>query len=131
MIGLGMAGIALGTLLLICLRGDRRLTSFWWPTLLVALPLLPLFANSFGWIFTEAGRQPWVVFTLLKTSAGVSPTVSPGMVATSMLTFTALYGVLAVVEVKLLLKYLRLGLPDVSPPDKTDSDEDAPLVFSY
>jgi cytochrome d ubiquinol oxidase subunit I len=131
MIGLGMAGIALGTLLLICLRGDRRLTSFWWPTLLVALPLLPLFANSFGWIFTEAGRQPWVVFTLLKTSAGVSPTVAPGMVATSVLTFTALYGVLAVVEVKLLLKYLRLGLPDVAPPETSDADEDAPLVFSY
>ncbi|GAA3718636.1 cytochrome ubiquinol oxidase subunit I [Microlunatus aurantiacus] len=131
MIGLGMAGIAVGTLLLICLRGDRRLTSFWWPTLLIALPLLPLFANSFGWIFTETGRQPWVVFTLLQTSAGVSPTVSPAMILTSMITFTALYGVLAVVEVKLLLKYLRLGLPDVSPPDKTDSDEDAPLVFSY
>ena len=63
MIGLGMAGIAVGALLLICLRGERRLTSFWWPTLLIALPLLPLFANSFGWIFTEMGRQPWVVFT--------------------------------------------------------------------
>ena len=40
------------------------------------------------------------------------------MVLTSMITFTALYGVLAVIEVKLLLKYLRLGLPDVSPPDR-------------
>jgi cytochrome d ubiquinol oxidase subunit I len=132
MIGLGMAGIGLGVLLLICVRGERRLTSFWWPTVLVALPLLPLFANSFGWIFTETGRQPWVVFTLLKTASGVSPTVTPGTVLASMITFTALYGALAVIEVKLMLTYLRLGLPDVSPPTETsDSDEDAPLVFSY
>ena len=132
MIGLGMAGIGLGVLLLICVRGERRLTSFWWPTVLVALPLLPLFANSFGWIFTETGRQPWVVFTLLKTASGVSPTVTPGTVLASMITFTALYGALAVIEVKLMLTYLRLGLPDVSPPAETsDSDEDAPLVFSY
>ena len=97
----------------------------------VALPLLPLFANSFGWIFTETGRQPWVVFGLLKTAAGVSPTVGVGSVLTSLLVFTALYGVLAVVEVKLMLKYLRLGLPDVSTPEQTDDDSDAPLVFSY
>lgn len=131
MIGLGMAGMALGALLLLCIRGERRLTSFWWPTAVVSLPLLPLFANSFGWIFTEAGRQPWVVFSLLKTSAGVSPTVSVAMIATSLITFTALYGALAVIEVKLLLKYLRLGLPDVSPPEKSATDDEAPLVFSY
>ena len=131
MIGLGMAAMAIGALLLLCVRGERRLTSFWWPTVLVALPLLPLFANSFGWIFTETGRQPWVVFGLLKTAAGVSPTVGAGSVLTSLLVFTALYGVLAVVEVKLMLKYLRLGLPDVSTPEQTDDDSDAPLVFSY
>ena len=131
MIGLGMAGAALGALLLICLRGDRRLTSFWWPSAMVALPLLPLFANSFGWIFTEAGRQPWVVFSLLKTANGVSPTVGAGTVLTSLIVFTALYGILAVIEVKLMLRYLRQGLPEVAPPDKTSEDEDAPLVFSY
>ena len=38
----------------------------------IVLPLLPLVANSFGWIFTEMGRQPWVVFGQMKTAAGVS-----------------------------------------------------------
>ena len=131
MIGLGLAGAGLGALLLICIRGERRLTSFWWPSVMVALPLLPLFANSFGWIFTETGRQPWVVFSLLKTADGVSPTVGAGQVLTSLLVFTALYGALAVIEVKLMLKYLRLGLPDVSPPEKASDDDEAPLVFSY
>ena len=36
----------------------------------IALPLLPLLANSFGWIFTEMGRQPWIVFGLMPTAAG-------------------------------------------------------------
>ena len=40
----------------------------------VIVPLLPLSRNSFGWIFTEMGRQPWIVFGLMKTAAGVSPT---------------------------------------------------------
>ena len=38
----------------------------------LALPLLPLLANSFGWIFTELGRQPWAVFGLMTTEHGVS-----------------------------------------------------------
>ena len=39
----------------------------------ILLPFLPLAANSFGWIFTEMGRQPWVVFGLMTTPIGVSP----------------------------------------------------------
>ena len=39
----------------------------------LALPFLPLFANSFGWIFTEMGRQPWAVFGLMTTARGVVP----------------------------------------------------------
>jgi cytochrome d ubiquinol oxidase subunit I len=37
----------------------------------------PVFANSFGWIFTEAGRQPWIVNGMMTTSTGVSPTSAP------------------------------------------------------
>ena len=47
----------------------------------ILLPLLPLAANSFGWIFTEMGRQPWVVFGLMTTANGVSPGVGAGEVA--------------------------------------------------
>ena len=48
----------------------------WWHWAVIAAPLLPIFGNSFGWIFTEAGRQPWLVFGLMTTSTGVSPSVS-------------------------------------------------------
>lgn len=96
----------------------------------VVLPLLPLAANSFGWIFTEMGRQPWVVFGLMRTEAGVSPGVSAGEVLTSLIGFTSLYAVLAVIEIRLLLTYIGRGLPSADPPVRSD-DADAPLSFAY
>lgn len=69
----------------------------------------PLIANSWGWIFTEMGRQPWVVYGVLRTRDAVSPNVSQGEVLTSMIGFTLLYAVLAVIEVKLLVKYVKAG----------------------
>ncbi|MER6627879.1 cytochrome ubiquinol oxidase subunit I [Streptomyces sp. NPDC000987] len=99
----------------------------------------PLLANSWGWIFTEMGRQPWAVFGVLQTSSAVSPGVSQGEVLTSMIVFTVLYAVLAVVEVKLLAKYVKAGPPelteaDLNPPTKIGGDTrdaDKPMAFSY
>jgi len=130
MIALGAAGAALGALLLWSIRGGRGLRHRLWRPLLIALPLLPLFSNSIGWIFTENGRQPWLVFGLLPTASGVSPGTTVAEVLTSMTTFTVLYGVLAVIEVRLLLKYIRAGLPDTTP-HTVDEGEDAPLEFAY
>ncbi|GAA1639756.1 cytochrome ubiquinol oxidase subunit I [Saccharothrix algeriensis] len=98
---------------------------------MIALPLLPLAANSFGWIFTEMGRQPWIVFSQMKTAVAASPAVSSGDVITSLIVYTLLYGALAVVEVGLLLHFARAGLPDVSSPAPTEPDEDRPLAFAY
>ncbi|NUT32986.1 MAG: cytochrome ubiquinol oxidase subunit I, partial [Hamadaea sp.] len=115
-------------------RGDRtpgRRWSRWLRWSAPILPLLPLAANSFGWIFTEMGRQPWVVFGQMKTAAGVSPTVSSSEVMTSLAVFTLVYGILAVVEVGLLLKYARAGVPDVTPPPERPEAHDKPLAFAY
>ncbi|KHL15768.1 cytochrome d ubiquinol oxidase subunit I [Mumia flava] len=114
-------------------RGRLPSTGARWPVWVAVLAtLLPLAANSFGWIFTEMGRQPWVVFGLMQTADGVSPNVGPGTVLTSLIVFTLLYGVLAVIEVKLLLSAVRKGLPDVDPDRETGpQDDDAPLAFAY
>ncbi|MGD7789444.1 cytochrome ubiquinol oxidase subunit I [Propionibacteriaceae bacterium Y1700] len=130
MMGMGFAAMAVGLLSLWLTRRNRIPTQSWVRLMFVVLPFLPLFANSFGWIFTEMGRQPWVVFGLLGTASGVSPGTTVGEVATSLITFTVIYGVLAVVEVKLLLTYIAKGLPDVTPVEQTD-DEDTPLSFAY
>ncbi|WP_354641648.1 cytochrome ubiquinol oxidase subunit I [Kitasatospora camelliae] len=100
----------------------------------------PLIANSFGWIFTEMGRQPWVVFGLMRTADGVSPNVSVGTQIGALCTFTALYAILAVIEVKLLVKYAKAGpVTSEKPPAKdptlrgpsSDEDADKPLAFAY
>jgi cytochrome bd-type quinol oxidase subunit 2 len=65
--------------------------------------LAPFLANTTGWIFTEVGRQPWVVYGLLKTSDAVT-VIAPGYVATSLIGFTAIYSFLAVIEIGLMIK---------------------------
>jgi cytochrome d ubiquinol oxidase subunit I len=79
----------------------------------------PLVAALVGWIFTEMGRQPWIVFGLMKTEDGVSPNVTGWMVAISLAVFTLVYGTLAVVEFKLIKKAAVEG------PDEWDKHDDA------
>jgi len=100
--------------------------------LLVPAAALPFIANTAGWTFTEMGRQPWVVQGLLKTADAVSPTVNSTSVALSMIGFTVLYGVLAVIGFGLFARTAKRG-PDAAadgqtpPPGEPTPD----LVFSY
>ncbi|MFM9592629.1 cytochrome ubiquinol oxidase subunit I [Streptomyces scabiei] len=164
MIGFGMASVAIGAAGLWLTRrkfllpqhlrvGDDEvphlvllpgkalgptLTKWYWRIAVLTLGF-PLIASSWGWIFTEMGRQPWVVYGVLRTEDAVSPGVSQGEIITSMLVFTTLYAVLAVVEVKLLAKYVKAGPPelteaDLNPPTKIGGDSrdaDKPMAFSY
>ena len=131
MIGIGMAGAAIALLTLWVLRKDRLpKPSKLWTLLMFGMPLLPLFGNSFGWIFTEMGRQPWIVAGVLPTQAAVSPTVSAGEVLLSMILYTLIYGGLAVLEVWLFLKYAKAGLPEVAAVE-VQTDPDAPMSFAY
>ncbi len=76
---------------------------------------LPMLANAAGWVFTEMGRQPWVVQGLLKTSSAVSPSVSAWEVGLTLLGFTLLYGALAAIDGWLMFRYAR-GAPQDAPP---------------
>jgi cytochrome d ubiquinol oxidase subunit I len=129
MIGIGMLAALGAAWALWRTRRGRIPTGRWLARTAVVLPLLPLLGNSFGWIFTEMGRQPWIVFGQLRTAAGVSPSVSAGEALTSLAVFTLVYGALAVVEVRLLLRAARAALPDVSPPASTPDEQ--PLAFAY
>ncbi len=132
MIGLGMACALIAVAVLWSTRRDRIPRHRLWFWVILATPLLPTFANSFGWIFTETGRQPWLVFGVMTTAHGVSPNVSAGEVWASLITLTLLYAGLAVIEMKLLLQSIVAGAPEfVEPVDPADRDENAPLVFAY
>ncbi|OBK36786.1 cytochrome BD ubiquinol oxidase subunit I [Mycobacterium sp. 1245111.1] len=131
---------ALGALWLT--RGDRVPGGrrFGWFALLT-IPT-PFLANIAGWVFTEMGRQPWVVapnptgdqLIRITVREGVSH-LSPSMVVTSLTTFTLVYAVLAVIWFFLLKRYVKEGPQehDAEPaaPHTSGDDEVAPLSFAY
>jgi cytochrome d ubiquinol oxidase subunit I len=135
MIGLGMLAGLIGLILLWVTRRGRTLgSSAWWSWTAIALPLLPVAGNSFGWIFTEMGRQPWIVFGLMTTEHGVSSAISSTEAAISIIALVVVYLVLIVIEVGLMLRAIRAGAdPFEEPPDPTRGgpDEDRPLAFAY
>jgi cytochrome d ubiquinol oxidase subunit I len=102
MIGLGLAAALVAATGLWLMRRGRFPGSRWFHRAALAAVALPLLANSFGWIFTEMGRQPWVVWGRLRTVAGGSPAVGAATVLTSMVVFTVVYGALAVVTFALM-----------------------------
>lgn len=76
----------------------------------------PFLANFAGWILTETGRQPWVVYGLQKTASAVSPTSSALMVGFSLGVFITLYTTLAGFDFWLMRRYARLDPPELNPP---------------
>lgn len=87
----------------------------WVPSMLV----LPYLANASGWILTEMGRQPWIVYGLLKVEDAVSPNLTTLDLWISLVGYTALYGSLAVSMVYLMKKYAIAG-PDAAMHESVD-----------
>ena len=107
MVGAGFAMIGLGLLGAWFLRKKKLHEVKWFHRLaLLALPL-PFIANITGWVVTEIGRQPWSVYNVLLVRDSVSPSVSTASVLTSLIGFTVLYGLLAVIDLYLMAKYAR------------------------
>jgi cytochrome d ubiquinol oxidase subunit I len=71
----------------------------------------PFVAALAGWVLTEAGRQPWIVQGLLKTSDANSPSVSSATIAVSLGVFALLYAALAALDFILIRRYARLDPP--------------------
>lgn len=134
MIGFGAIAFFLAIFTLWRIRkGGELPTGKWFLRSMIAMPLIPLAAISFGWIFTETARQPWAVFGLIRTEDGVSAVVSAGSVLFTMIVFTLLYGFLAVIEVGLTLKVIKNGpAPEVDYENpQLGGSSDKPLVMSY
>jgi cytochrome d ubiquinol oxidase subunit I len=126
MIGLGALAALISVVGLWITRKNatREVKPWQWRVALWSAPV-PLIAILMGWIFTEMGRQPWIVFGLMKTADGVSPNITGLQVLISLVTFTLIYGVLAVVEFKLLRKAAITGPDDWenhTDPDAVDTN---------
>ena len=130
MVGAGFLMLALAAwALYVALRDQMGKRSL----LMLGLPFaiaLPYLANSTGWILTEMGRQPWIVFGLLRTDQAASATVSGGMVLLTLIGFTLIYAILIVACVYLMTKYARAdteliandGVPEMTLGDASDAD---------
>ena len=142
MIGLLAVPVLFALVTIWLTRGGRAQGGRWLSVFaLVTLPT-PFLANSAGWVFTEMGRQPWVVvpnptgdqMVRLTVSEGVSPN-SAATVVTSLVAFTLVYAVLAVIWFYLLRRYVVEGPlehdSEPAPPAPPDDQEVAPLSFAY
>jgi cytochrome d ubiquinol oxidase subunit I len=118
MTGIGFLLAAFTALGILLMRRGRLEVSRRYLRLATFATGLPILANASGWIFTEMGRQPWVVQGLLKTKDAVSPSVSAWNVGITLAGFTLLYGVLAAVDGWLMFRYARSVPPPV--PEETD-----------
>ena len=122
-----------GTLMLVLalwgawlLRRKKLEGAKWFQRAAMAGIALPFFANFAGWILTEAGRQPWVVYGLLKTEDAVSGTVSTWTVGLSLGVFASMYAVLGVVDFYLIRRYARLDPPEIGREGEEGAPQPAP-----
>ncbi len=110
MIDLGMFFILIGVLASIYYFWGRRLFHTGWVLwLLVSSVFLTELATLAGWWTSEFGRQPWIVFGVMKTSDGVSPSLTVPQALFSVVTFVVLYAILLVLFIYLLNKDIQRG----------------------
>jgi cytochrome bd ubiquinol oxidase subunit I len=109
MVGLGLLMLAVAGYALYYVMRSHPLPKVRWLNLFPLAIAFPYLANTSGWILTEMGRQPWIVFGLMKTSDGVSPVINPGMVWASLIGFGLMYSVLLGVDAFLLVRAAKAG----------------------
>jgi cytochrome bd ubiquinol oxidase subunit I len=111
MVGLGTIFIAIAVLAAFLLWRGKLFTSRWmlW-ILLLTLPF-PYIANTAGWLTAELGRQPWLVYSLMRTADGYSKTVSAGNGIFTLLGFMGMYAVIGILFLFLVRHEIERG-PD-------------------
>jgi cytochrome d ubiquinol oxidase subunit I len=109
MVGAGMLMALIGLYALIVVMRRQVKPEMKFLNLFPFFIALPYLSNTFGWMMTEMGRQPWLVYSKLKTADAISPNLTAGMVWTSLIGFTLVYGALMAADVYLLVKYARKG----------------------
>ena len=114
MVGLGTIFLTVTALCALLIRRGRLFTSRWLLWLLMLLMPLPYIANEAGWTVTEVGRQPWIVYGLMRTAQGPSPNVVAGEAIFTLIGFCGLYFLLGALFLYLTLRTIAAG-PEETP----------------
>jgi cytochrome d ubiquinol oxidase subunit I len=109
MVGLGTIFIAVMLIGLVLLFTKRAMTARWYLWLLLLSFPFPYIANTAGWMTAELGRQPWLVYGLLRTAQGVSHRVAAGTGLFTLLGFLGLYLLLGLLFLFLVIKEINHG----------------------
>jgi cytochrome d ubiquinol oxidase subunit I len=125
MVGAAILLILLSVWGVVLARRKRLATSRWFvPAALVGIAL-PFLANTTGWIFTEVGRQPWIVYGLMRTVRGVSSTTTAD-ITTTLVGFVVLYSMLGAIDAVLMFRAARRRLAE---PEGPHAPEASGLVY--
>ena len=114
MVGLGTIFIAVSVVAGFLLWRDKLYQARWMLWILLLMFPFPYIANTAGWMTAEIGRQPWLVYGLLRTADGYSKMVSAGNGWFSLLGFMGMYTVLSLLFVFLVRREIERG-PDPAP----------------
>lgn len=109
MVGFGTAMILLSLIGLFLWKKGRVEQSTLFLKFMLASISFPFLANTFGWIMTEVGRQPWTIFGLMTSAKSVSPNVSAGSILFSIIMYILIFTVLAIAMVYLMIREIRKG----------------------
>lgn len=120
MVGLGTIFIAVMALAAILLWRGRLYNSCWMLWLLMLCVPLPYIANTAGWMTAELGRQPWLIYGLMRTAQGVSPKVGAGNALFTLIGFMGMYMVLGILWLFLIYREIENG-PDPDEPSRKES----------
>jgi len=123
MVAIGFTMIAIAALGFLYFRHGSLHERRWLLWILVFSVLLPQFANQLGWFAAEVGRQPWIVYGLMRTPAGLSAVVKANVILTSLILFTFIYFLLFAVFIYLLNDKIQHG------PDDADLTPSGKLVL--
>ncbi|MBS1491939.1 MAG: cytochrome ubiquinol oxidase subunit I [Bacteroidetes bacterium] len=128
MITIGMMLIGLSFLAVFLWWKKKLFEKKWLMLVFIFSVLLPQIANQMGWYSAEIGRQPWVVYGLLRTSDALSKSVTAEHVWFSLILFTLVYALLFVLFIYLLNKKIQHGLTDFIENEGEYSKRDNPII---
>jgi cytochrome d ubiquinol oxidase subunit I len=114
MVGLGMLFMLLSAVSVYIAFTGRAGRWSWFLKLLPFVIPLPYIAAELGWIVAEMGRQPWIVYRVMRTTDAASPSVGSGQIMFTIISFVFIYGLLAALDIFLLAKSARKG-PEIAP----------------
>jgi len=126
MVGLGTIFIVIMLLAVFLLWRRKLYESRWMLWLLLVCAPLPYIANTAGWLTAELGRQPWLIYGLMRTAQGVSPRVAAGNAWFTLIGFMGMYTLLSMLWLFLIYREIEHGPEFANRENAVNEPEHAP-----